>query len=65
MKNIHRNTQKFQTFLIYLFRLFFLELPLPEYTPYVFVSPVAVERETLKRAVAAFEQKKRAGGTAR
>jgi hypothetical protein len=59
MKNIHRKKAKFQTILIYIFRLFFCEIPPKEFKPYVFVSPLARERETLKNAASRFELKKR------
>lgn len=66
MKTIHRNKSSFQTILVWVKYLFFFgNQPQKEFTPYVFVSPVASERAKLKNAARRFELKKRLGGAAR
>ncbi len=62
MKNILRNNRNFQTYLVWINYLFFSgAMPLPEYKPYVFISPVQVERAALKAAAVRFELKKSGG----
>lgn len=60
--NILRNNAKFQTYLVWIKYLFFFgAMPTKEIKPYVFISPVAKERELLKAAAARFELKKLGG----
>jgi hypothetical protein len=62
MKNILRNTQQFQTYLVWIKYLFLCgAMPQKEFNPYVFISPVKADRDALKTAAARFELGKSGG----